>query len=633
MASRLQIQLLGEFCLTYNGAPVTTLCSPRLRALLAYLIVHRGAPQPRQRLAFMLWPDSSEEQARTNLRNLIHLLRQALSDADYGLRGEGQVIFWEPDQPYTLDIVEFENAIAAGQMALAVELYAGDLLPECYLDWVAPERERLRQMYLAALERLAQDAEEAHNYESALGYALRLLREDPLCEAHCYRLMRLHTLTGNRAAALRAYHAFATALSRELGIEPSPATQRMYAQLLHNPAAPGPDAVATPTAPQLVGRQAEWAQLVSAWERTADGQSQLVLLSGDIGLGKSRLAEEMSAWVGRQGYPTAIARCYRAEGNLPYGPAIAWLRSRPPANLPPPWRNELARILPDVNEGRGPAAGGERHGLFEALAHAILAWGEVGPAELRRGAAAETLPILLVLDDIQWCDPDTLNWLHFLLREDGGGKLLIIAAIFDEETLAEQPLALLLASLRRRGLVTEIELGPLDRASTLALAEQIAGRSFDPALAEPLQRGSEGNPLFVVEMVRAGLSGPPDAQRQGAMLAAAALPFPPKLRHVLAARLAQLSPPALAVAQLTAVHGRQCRYDILAGAYDGSETELVQALDELWQHRILREVGDESYDFTHEKLREVCYDDMSAARRRLAGHRLAEAAGRAAGAR
>lgn len=192
--------------------------------------------------------------------------------------------------------------------------------------------------------------------------------------------------------------------------------------------------------------------------------------------------------------------------------------------------------------------------------------------------------------------------------------------------MENRPLALLLNSLHRYGTVSEIELAPLDRAEVSALASHIAGRPLEPAVAAALGRASEGNPLFVVEMVRAGLGrpGPWDLRHgEAALQAGQALPL--KIQQVLRARLVQLSPAALEVAELAAVIGRASRYPVLAHAWACDEASLVQALDELCCRRILREATGDSYDFTHEKLREACYDAMSAARRRLVHRRVAEA--------
>jgi DNA-binding SARP family transcriptional activator len=235
MISTLNIYLLGGFRLVYGGAAVTTINTSRLQMLLAYLVLHCHAPQSRRHLAFLLWPDSKEIQAQTNLRTLFHRLRHALPVAEHFLHAETQTLQWQPDAPFTLDVAEFENEVnsvnSATLLRQAVDLYRGDLLPDHYDDWLIPERERLRQTFGEALERLIFLLEREHDYLSALHYAHQLLRHDPLHETAYCHLMHLHALSGNRAEALRVYHTCSTVLQRELAVEPSPLTRNLYERL------------------------------------------------------------------------------------------------------------------------------------------------------------------------------------------------------------------------------------------------------------------------------------------------------------------------------------------------------------------------------------------------------------------
>jgi DNA-binding SARP family transcriptional activator len=182
---------------------------------------------PRQRLAFLLWPDSTEAQARTNLRHVLHNLRRALPDADRFIEVTPRTLRWRPDAPFLLDVAAFEAALDCadrepiGALREAVDAYGGDLLEGSYDDWLLAEHERLRQRHLDALDRLSSLLAEHGEHAEAIRYAERLLRHDPLREDAYRLLMRLHDARGDRARAVRSYHACTAALERELGVEPS----------------------------------------------------------------------------------------------------------------------------------------------------------------------------------------------------------------------------------------------------------------------------------------------------------------------------------------------------------------------------------------------------------------------------
>lgn len=634
MTPPLHMHLLGDFLLLLEDAPVTTVDWPRLQSLFAYLVLHRAAPQSRTYLAAQLWPDSTEAQAHTNLRSLVHRLRHDLPEADLFLRIERQTLQWSPhpDVSWTLDVADFERALAqadqarspvAARTALeeAVALYRGDLLPGCYDEWILPERERLRQAFLGALEQLILLLERERDYPAAISAAQRLLRYDPLHETTYRHLMRLYAISGDRAAALRTYHTCATVLDRELEAEPGFATQKAYKRLLQQQM-PSVSLVASPTAlvasAPLVGRRPEWAQLQNVWQRASAGRPQMVVLTGEAGIGKTRLAEELLAWVGRQGMTSAHARCYAAEGELAYAPVATWLRADPfrgaLSRLTDIWLTEVTRCVPDLLVERpelappGPLTEAwQRQRLFEALARAIL------------GARQ---PLVLLLDDLQWCDRETLEWLHYLLRFDAHARLLIVGTVRPEETTPAHPLEALLAALRRDGQVTEIALGPLDAAETALLAGHLAGGGLNAELAVHLYRETEGNPLFVVEAMRMGVG---EAKDTGPQVALHGFGRSPTVQAVITARLAQLSLQARELVGLAAVIGRAFTFEVLGRASGGDEDTLVRSLDELWRRRIIREQGVNAYDFSHEKLREGAYAALHTAQRCLLHRHVAEA--------
>ena len=245
-ARTLSIRLLGDFMLSVNDKPISSMDMPRLQSLLTYLVLHRGTPQSRSRIAYLLWPDSTDAQAHTNLRNLLFKLRLSLPEIDTLLVVERQSLCWRPDVLWNLDVQDFEQAVVQAEQArrmqdqaterqaleVAVHCYQGDLLPGCYDEWIRDERDRLQQMYLGALERLIELLELDNDYMGAIRMAQRLLHLDPLQEVTYLHLMRLHAARGDRGAVSRTYQACASVLKRELGIEPGLTTRKTYQRLM-----------------------------------------------------------------------------------------------------------------------------------------------------------------------------------------------------------------------------------------------------------------------------------------------------------------------------------------------------------------------------------------------------------------
>jgi DNA-binding SARP family transcriptional activator len=474
-APALSVRLLGGFALDSEAGPIA-IDSARLRSLVAHLVLHRGEDQPRERLAYLFWPDSTEGQARTNLRQALHRLRRALPEPDRFLRMESGAVAWRADAPFSLDVAEFEELAGSEDsesIEAAVAKYAGDLLPECYDDWVVPERERLREKFLAVSERFVETIELDRDYRGAIPLAKEILDSDPLNEESCRRLMRLHALSGDRASALRVYHGLATSLARETGVEPSPPTRDAYERLIE-PEADGAGPAFRETsdaASPLVGRGSEWEAMRDAWRRASTGEARLVVIKGEAGIGKTRLAEELRDWVTLQGFAVAVSRCYAAAAGLAYAPIVEFLRSDAVgASLREqgdPWLVELARLLPELLEERPDLPlplpltdDWQRALLLDTVSRAVLGLGG---------------PLLLVIDDLQWCDDETLDWLRYLLSSQPQAPVLVVTTARTEELDPDHAARVLLLAARERDQAVELDLGPLDRHETGALARSVAG--------------------------------------------------------------------------------------------------------------------------------------------------------------
>ena len=361
--------------------------------------------------------------------------------------------------------------------------------------------------------------------------------------------------------------------------------------------------------PAIVGRKMEWERLLGCWQLVTQGAAHCALILGEPGIGKSRLAEELvDSCLRFPGHTAARARCYFAQGQLAYAPVAEWLRAEPirsaRVQLPKPQLAELARVLPEILVEDPEIAppqplteSWQRLHFYEAL-----------NATFRKASK----PLLLFIDDLQWCDHDSFEWLHSLFRSGAADRILVLGTVRLEETGRDHPLAVLARELRQSGQLSELSIAPLS-AETAALATQVATRKCDPEFLRGLYQATKGNPLFVVESVRASLEDQ------------ASKSSPPRVQAVIAARLAQLSPPAYELAGIAATIGRPFSLDLLAKATDWDKDSLFRALEELWQRRIIDGQGAGTYDFTHDLLREVAYSELSPIRQRSFHRRVARA--------
>jgi DNA-binding SARP family transcriptional activator len=620
MPQILSIKLLGGFSLTWGDQPVAGVNKLRSQALLSYLLLQRHTPQPRQQLAFQLWSDSSDSQARTNLRKELTYLRRDLPQAEQFLLIDAKTLQWLPTDSYSLDVADFEDALKATESAdlvakqrllkQAIALYKGDLLPSCEDEWIIPERQRLQQMLLTALEQLITSLQVQQDYRSALNYAQQLLRLDSLNEATYRILMRLYHKSGDRANAIQIYHRCMTVLREELGVDPSIATRKLYEQLLleieadKEPAPPlgtlpfsppSPKVVSRPSLFPLVGRQPEWHE-IQAWAGS-ESPSPLLLLSGEPGVGKTRLLEELRATV-----PTSLwGRGFAAEMIRPYGIWTDALRSVSlPENLP----TTLGFLLPE--RGQPNLAPPDRSHLFEAVVQLLATW-------------SAQAPIIVILDDIQWIDEASSALLHYASRLLHHLPVKFACTARSGELAENVAITQMIQGLRREQRLQTITVPAFDRSKTAELMHTLKTHyPFDLSLemVDQVFTDSGGNPLFVLEITRAlsSQSSPPNQWHSTS-------DHQSNLEALIGDRLQHLDPRTRELLAWAAVLGHSFNPTLVAQVADCPLSQLLTAIEQLEQQHIIRPgagvAQEQGYEFSHDIVRQVVYRQISEPRRRL----------------
>ena len=670
--ARTKITLLGAPRVEHDGVPVEV-DTRKATALVAYLAV-TGRRHTRDALAGLLWPEYNQARSRAALRRTLSSLRDARTEGWLRVDREGVDLVLDD---ILVDVDRFRGLLAQCRthghpeaevcteclppLAEAVALHQDDFMAGFGLrdsvafdDWQFFEAEGLRRELAGALERLARGRAARDEWEPAVAHARRWLALDPLHEPAHRLLLALYAWSGQRAAALRQYRECVRILGKELGVAPLEETTLLYRAVQENDPPP-PPALSQPGPPTaverparsrveaadttppvdnpLVGRDQEWESLLQTYGEIGRG-GRLVVLEGEAGIGKTRLAEEFVAHALLGGAAVVTTQCYAGETNLAYGPFVEGLTAvlgREGAGrldgLPAGSLGEAARLLPEL-AGLLPGSPtlppldtpGALSRFYEGVIRALLA------------VLAGPPPGVLSLDDLHWADEASLDLLTYLVRRLDDKPLLVLVTWRPEEVPEGHRLRGLLAEARRSGKATVLGLGRLDPASVRELVEHALGDAAEDAgsLVSRLGGETEGLPLFLSEYLTSVAEGKLN-------VGDAAWALPGGVQDLLKGRLRTVGETAGQVLAAAAIVGRSFDFDTVRAASGRGEEETLSSLEELVSRGLIREergVPSEgpAYDFDHDKLRTLVYEQTGLARRRLLHRRAAAAlAGRARG--
>jgi predicted ATPase/DNA-binding SARP family transcriptional activator len=609
--SLLQISLFDAPRFVFNGSPWRFSAPPKCLPLLALLAL-RGEPIPRAALATALWPDQEASDARANLRRHLHALVRALPKVDgvEWVTSDTNAIALIRGDAVDIDVITFlRYAETPPEYAAGVALYRGDLLAGVFDDAIIAEREHLRGLYLQMLTELANDAVRAREYAKALEYAEMMLKQDEWREDALRVAMTVRYRLGDRSGALAEFERFARRLRDDLHAEPMFETSALRDAIVANSLPEEGTAVAAraSAARPLVGREAEFATVSHAWLRAARGSGNCVFISGEAGIGKSRLAHEMLVTVEAQGGRAVAGRTSNPE-SVPYQPLVEAIRQIVPFVVRTPrddvWLATLASLIPEI-----------------LRLHPDLP--EIVPLEQQRGqlrlqdamlraieACAKQRPLAILLEDLHWAQPATIEILQTLAERLVSAPVLLLVTYRTGEGGTEPPVRALRRNLARSVNAQHVSLSRLgEKEIEVLLAEQGVD---DVHTRARIAHISEGNPLFVWQLFDHYSEAGSISERTAMQTVA----------HAIVTRMETLDDESRAVAEIAATIGDTFSVEEVADVAGWDETAVFAALAPLIDRRLVAERAGTSYEygFTHAMIAAAIYD-ASAPERREARHR------------
>ena len=622
----LNIYLLGIPRLEIDNK-VVEIDTRKATAILAYLALAEKRPS-RDFLATFLWPDFDQSRAKAALRRTLSAMRRDVGKDFFEISREA--VAFSPEAEIWVDVVAFQykaDSSSSAELETAVALYRDDFMAGFTLrdsldfdEWQYYQGEQLRRTYSSVLEQLINHYQSSAEWDIAIRYARRWLALDSLHEAAHRKTMQLLAWAGKRTEAVRHYRECVRILEEELGVAPLPETTDLFHAIQENnllpPAkSPQPLSVLSPEMGErpfanqipLVGRVEALAVIGEGYDAVTES-GRFVIIGGEAGIGKTRLAEEFLGLENGKGTRIVTARCYEGEQGLAFGPVVSALRQLLGLGgehvLETYWQQEIGRLLPESLAADQPPSlpaldsPGAQSRFFSAISQSFAA------------LLSSQRPGILYIDDLQWADQATLDWLIYFIRRLPELSIFILGCWRTPDVVQEATLRQMVSTGQRAKIGHFLELSRLNEEDVEHLLDLL---NKSAVIASQLYAKSEGLPFFLNAYLT-DLNGDEV--------------WPESFRDLLYSRLDKVDQTGQQLLQTAAVIGRSFDFDTLRTASGRSDDEAVEAVENLLAHGLVIETAatsaDLHYDFSHQALRDLVYEETSFARRRLLHRRVAD---------
>jgi len=637
----LRIQMLGPFKV-WHQKNLLEWPTQKSKALFQILLIEPGRLVPTDQIIEYLWPDLQPRKAKNNLWVTISQLRRVLepnlparASSAYILKvGEGyrfndESNYWLDCESFTTNLTisqsttNLSEGIAAWEAALS--LYQGNYIEdEPYAEWVQLARTQWQRRYEQLLKNLAKANEQNGDIQQAINYCRKFLALDNTNETIYRLLMHCHISLGERGPALKVYNEVVQVLQKEIGVDPMPETTELAHQIEQLEGDWRFDAKETQVSSPFIGRRKEIDLFNQLLAQSATGVGRILIFTGEPGIGKTRLVQETNRLASGKGFRSFTAQCYQLEQALPYQPFIDLARQimehdQHWQQLASVWLRELALLVPEMEAV-----------AVEAMTTAPLS-DELDESQQGRlfqaifklfAIKSKQYKLLLVIEDIQWADITTLQCLHYLSRHITQVPITIIFTLREENLATNTDLVALLDNLRREKQVRSLSLSRLTQRETKALLMKSADTArYSDQFGNWLYQETAGHPFFLTSILQ--------SIREGGLLEDAgktdwpvlsqtdpALALPDAIRDSVLSRLQRLSQIEREVLDWMSVYGRSFNFSTLTAISSQPKITLLNAVEQLTALQLLEESKGQ-YDFNHNKIREVVYQDLSASRRTL----------------
>ncbi|ADL13438.1 AAA family ATPase [Acetohalobium arabaticum] len=615
---KLEVTVLGTPVVELDGKPID-FPYKKVEALLYYLVVKKKTR--RNKLASLLWGDMEESKAKKNLRNALYQLKKTVGDQVIETP-DRFIVTLDDNCDLQLDLDEF----LANKDASSIKLYEGEFLNDFLVknasefnDWVFEQMNYCEQLYIKLLKQQIKECKAAGQLQQGISYLETLLEVNEFDEIAYRDLMEFYSEQGNIAKAIETYKLLEDQLETKLGITPDKKTVELLQNIKENISANIEEDNSIDK--EFIGREEELEAVMNLLYRfTAGAQNHSCFVFGEAGIGKTELVRQALASVRLENCLVVKTNCYQAEERYIFKPwknILQQLKEQinlANIDLPPLWKRAISFLFPSILTEDDESALDELVNCdsiqYQSAVEALL---------FLVSEIAKEQKLVLVFEDLQWCDDRSLLLLRNLIRENENNNILVLATSRNQR---RERVEEFFADLKRHDLLTEITLNRLNLSEVKDFAQKtLPDYQFSKDLLIKIHQETEGNIFFLVELLNL-------LAEDGKEEALANL-LTVKSKNILRNRVLSVSKEAQKILRLASICFDNFSYELLAAISDKNDLELIEILEELQNYYLIEELSVNqreglTYRFTHSKLREFIYEQQSRSRVRLLHRRIAQ---------